>query len=125
MGDILCEGRDGNPPLAGDNSLVVLISNLDAGNPLHVYNSDNSSSILVPFKLLGTENYRMWNNAMKLALQARNKYGFVDGTCLRDSYVDSDVLFDGSIVYNLLQKVGSVKQGGSTVVDYYHKLNSL
>ncbi|GKD39930.1 hypothetical protein Tco_1260137, partial [Tanacetum coccineum] len=46
-----CEGRGGNPPPAGDNPLVVLISNLDAGNPLHVHNSDNSSSILVPFKL--------------------------------------------------------------------------
>ncbi|GJR79770.1 putative RNA-directed DNA polymerase, partial [Tanacetum coccineum] len=153
------------------NLQVVLISNLDAGNPLHVHNSDNSSSILVPFKLLGIENYRMWNNAMKLALQARNKYGFVDGTCLRESYVESDVLcaqwdrcnamvltwimnvvssdvymglvysenaadvwkelsetydkVDGSIVYNLIQKIGSVKQGGSTVADYYHKLNSL
>ncbi|GJX89107.1 putative RNA-directed DNA polymerase [Tanacetum coccineum] len=163
------------PPVTGggggDNPQVVLISNLDAGNPLHVHNSDNSSSVLVPFKLLGTENYRMWNNAMKLALQARNKYGFVDGTCLRESYAESDVLcaqwdrcnamvltwimnvvssdvymglvysenaadvwkelsetydkVDGSIVYNLIQKIGSVKQGGSTVADYYHKLNSL
>nr|GEW26528.1 ribonuclease H-like domain-containing protein [Tanacetum cinerariifolium] len=86
------------PPLpitgggTGDNPQVVFISNLDAGNPLYVHNSDNSSSVLVPFKLLGTENYRMWNNAMKLALQARNKYGFFDGTCLRDSFADSDVL---------------------------------
>ncbi|GJT30078.1 ribonuclease H-like domain-containing protein [Tanacetum coccineum] len=112
------------PPItgggSGDNPQVVLISNLDAGNPLHVHNSDNSSSVLVPFKLLGTENYRMWNNAMKLALQARNKYGFVDGTCLRDSYADSDVL-----CAQWDSKIGSVKQGGSTVVDYYHKLNSL
>ncbi|GJV69522.1 putative RNA-directed DNA polymerase [Tanacetum coccineum] len=163
------------PPLTGgdggDNPQVVLISNFDAGNPFHVHNSDNSSYVLIPFKLLGTENYRMWNNAMKLALQARNKYGFVDGSCVRDSYADSDVLcaqwdrcnamvltwimnvvssdvymglvysenaadvwkelnetydkVDGSIVYNLIQKIGSVKQGGSTVADYYHKLNSL
>ncbi|GJX72276.1 ribonuclease H-like domain-containing protein [Tanacetum coccineum] len=162
------------PPVTGggggDNPQVVLISNLDAGNPLHVHNSDNSSSVLVPFKLLGTENYRMWNNAMKLALQARNKYGFVDGTCLKESYAESDVLcaqwdrcnamvltwimnvvssdvymglvysenaadvwkelsetydkVDGSIVYNLIQKIRFVKQGGSTVADYYHKLNS-
>ncbi|GKC93183.1 ribonuclease H-like domain-containing protein, partial [Tanacetum coccineum] len=168
---VTSEGKDGNPPPAGDNPLVVLISNLDAGNPLHVHNSDNSSSILVPFKLLGTGNYRMWNNAMKLALQARNKYGFVDGTCSRDSYADSDVLcaqwdrcnamvltwimnvvsndvymglvyyknvvdvwkelnetydkVDGSVVYNLLKKIRSVKQGGTTVADYYHRLNSL
>ncbi|GJR87104.1 ribonuclease H-like domain-containing protein [Tanacetum coccineum] len=165
-------GRGGGVPLpTGDNPLVVLINNLDAGNPLHVHNSDNSSSVLVSFKLLGTENYRMWNNAIKLALQARNKYGFVDGTCLRDSFANNEVLcaqwdrcnamvltwimnvvssdvymglvysenatyvwkdlnetydkVDGYVVYNLLQKIGSVKQDGSTVADYYHTLNSL
>ncbi|GJY65019.1 putative RNA-directed DNA polymerase [Tanacetum coccineum] len=32
---------------------------------------------------------------------------------------------DGSVVYNLLQKINSVKQGGSSVADYYHRLNSL
>ncbi|GKD06930.1 ribonuclease H-like domain-containing protein [Tanacetum coccineum] len=85
-------GIGGGGPPPGNNPPVVLISNLDAGNPLHVHNSDNSSFVLVPFKLLGTANYRMWNNAMKLALQARNKYGFVDGTCLRDSFADSEVL---------------------------------
>ncbi|GJY38141.1 putative RNA-directed DNA polymerase [Tanacetum coccineum] len=56
---------DGGPP-PSNNPPVMLINNLDAGNPLHVHNSDNSSSILVPFKLLGTANYRMWNNAMSL-----------------------------------------------------------
>ncbi|GKB17314.1 putative RNA-directed DNA polymerase [Tanacetum coccineum] len=141
-------GRGGNPLPTEDNPPVVLISNLDAGNPLH------------------NVEY-----AMKLALQARNKYGFVDGTRSRDSYADSDVLcaqwdrcnamvltwimnvvsndvymglvysenaadvwkelnetydkVDGYVVYNLLQKIGSVKQGGSTVADYYHRLNSL
>ncbi|GKA00700.1 ribonuclease H-like domain-containing protein [Tanacetum coccineum] len=32
---------------------------------------------------------------------------------------------DESMVYNLLHKINSVKQGGSSVVDYYHRLNSL
>ncbi|GJR06022.1 ribonuclease H-like domain-containing protein [Tanacetum coccineum] len=84
----------------------------------------------------------IWSGAMKLALQARNKYGFVDGSCLKKSYATSDVLstqwdrcnamlnetydkVDGSVVYNLLQKINSVKQGGSSVADYYHRLNSL
>ncbi|GJW68759.1 ribonuclease H-like domain-containing protein [Tanacetum coccineum] len=73
-------------------SNVDSINNLDAGNPLHVQNSDNSSSVLIPFKLQGTENYRIWNGAMKLALQARNKFGFVDGTCLKSAYATSNVL---------------------------------
>nr|GEU47630.1 putative Gag-polypeptide of LTR copia-type [Tanacetum cinerariifolium] len=65
---------------------------LDAGNPLHVQNSDNSSFVIIPFKLLDTENYRIWFGVVKLALQARDKYGFVDGTCIKESYATSDVL---------------------------------
>ncbi|GKD85966.1 ribonuclease H-like domain-containing protein, partial [Tanacetum coccineum] len=74
------------------SSIVDSINNLDAGNPLHVQNSDNSNSVIIPFKLLGTENYIIWSGAVKLALQARNKYGFVDGSCLKESYTTSDVL---------------------------------
>nr|GEZ20994.1 putative Gag-polypeptide of LTR copia-type [Tanacetum cinerariifolium] len=32
---------------------------------------------------------------------------------------------DGSVVYNLLQKINIVKQGGSSVADYYQRINSL
>ncbi|GJY86547.1 putative LTR copia-type gag-polypeptide [Tanacetum coccineum] len=74
------------------SNVPVTGNGLDASNPLHVQNSDNSNSALIPFKLLGTENYKIWSGAMKLALQARNKYGFVDGTCLIESYVTSEVL---------------------------------
>ncbi|GJU04813.1 ribonuclease H-like domain-containing protein, partial [Tanacetum coccineum] len=77
------------------SAVVDSINNLDAGNPLHVQNSDNINSVIIPFKLLGTKNYRIWPGAMKLALQARNKFGFVDGSC------------------------------GASVADYYHILNSL
>ncbi|GJU46239.1 ribonuclease H-like domain-containing protein [Tanacetum coccineum] len=31
---------------------------------------------------------------------------------------------DGSMIFNLLQKINNLKQGGSSVVDYYHRLNS-
>ncbi|GJR74932.1 ribonuclease H-like domain-containing protein [Tanacetum coccineum] len=65
---------------------TMLINNLDVGNPLHVQNSDSSSFVLIPFKLLSIENYRIWSSAMKLSLQARNKSGFVDGSCLKESY---------------------------------------
>ncbi|GJZ46426.1 RNA-directed DNA polymerase, eukaryota [Tanacetum coccineum] len=71
---------------------VILRYKLYVGNPLHVQDSDNSSYALIPFKLLGTENYRILSGAVKLALQARNKYGFVDDTYLKESYATSDVL---------------------------------
>nr|GEX15260.1 ribonuclease H-like domain-containing protein [Tanacetum cinerariifolium] len=119
-----------------------LINNLDAGNPLHINPYDSTSSDLIPFKLLGTENYRIWNNAMKLALQARNKFQFVDGSCVKSAYETSLVYsvnaasvwkklkstydkVDGFVIFNLLQKISVIKQGGSSVTDYYHRLNSL
>ncbi|GJT36651.1 putative LTR copia-type gag-polypeptide, partial [Tanacetum coccineum] len=70
---------------------AVTVNSMDAGNPLHVQNSNNSNSVIIPFKLLVTENYKIWSHVVKLALQVRNKYGFVDGTCLKDSYATSDV----------------------------------
>ncbi|GJT62735.1 ribonuclease H-like domain-containing protein [Tanacetum coccineum] len=78
---------------APSGSVVVdSINNLGVGNPLHVKNSDNSNSVIISFKLLGIENYRIWPGAVKLALQARNKYGFIDGSCLKESYATSEVL---------------------------------
>ncbi|GJX19466.1 ribonuclease H-like domain-containing protein [Tanacetum coccineum] len=79
-------------PSPSNSSVVDSINNLDAGNPLHVQNSDNSNYVIIPFKLICTENYRIWPGVVKLALQARNKYGFVDGSCLKESYATSDVL---------------------------------
>ncbi|GKB57854.1 ribonuclease H-like domain-containing protein [Tanacetum coccineum] len=73
-------------------SVVDSINYLDGGHPLHVQNSDTSNYVIVPFNLLGTENYRIWSDAVKLALQVRNKYGFVDGSCLKESYSTSEVL---------------------------------
>nr|GEY46946.1 receptor-like serine/threonine-protein kinase ALE2 isoform X2 [Tanacetum cinerariifolium] len=32
---------------------------------------------------------------------------------------------DSSIIFNLLQKISCIKQGGSSLADYYHRLNSL
>nr|GEV67251.1 ribonuclease H-like domain-containing protein [Tanacetum cinerariifolium] len=32
---------------------------------------------------------------------------------------------DGSVIFNLLQKINNVKQGGTLVADYYHRLNSV
>ncbi|GJV28979.1 hypothetical protein Tco_1385427 [Tanacetum coccineum] len=87
--------------------------------------SDPSGSV-VP--ILGTENYRIRSGALKLALQARNKYGLVyfdnAATVWKELNETYDKV-DGYVVYNLLQKINSVKQGGSFVTNYYHRLNSL
>ncbi|GJU74165.1 ribonuclease H-like domain-containing protein [Tanacetum coccineum] len=70
-------------------SNVDSISSLDAGNPLHLQTNDNNSGPLINLKITGSENYRVWSNAMKIALQARNKMCFVDGTCTKAAYATS------------------------------------
>ncbi|GJR41783.1 ribonuclease H-like domain-containing protein [Tanacetum coccineum] len=100
-----------------------LISSLDLGNPLHLQNSDFSSNTMISVKLSGIENYRIWVTVMKLAINTRSKTGFIDEVWaeLKETY---DKL-DGSIIFNLLQKIHGFKQGELTVFEYYYKLNSL
>ena len=77
-----------NPDLEGSGG--SLIANLDFGNPLYLHPSDTSGTPLLTFKLCGTENYKVWACAMILALETKNKLGFVNGTCNRPT--DNDVL---------------------------------
>ena len=78
--------------MAPSSSDTDLISNLDLGNPLHLHSNDISTSSIVSIKLTGTENYRVWSTAMKLAINTRNKTGFITGKWIRASYASSDVL---------------------------------
>ncbi|GKA88750.1 ribonuclease H-like domain-containing protein [Tanacetum coccineum] len=92
------------------SAVVDSINNLDAGNPLHVQNSDNRNSVIIPFKLLDVYmGLVYYENAAVVWKELRETYDKVDGY----------------VVYNLLQKINTVKQGGSSVADYYHRLNSL
>ncbi|GJS97878.1 ribonuclease H-like domain-containing protein [Tanacetum coccineum] len=40
---------------------------------------------MVSIKLKGTENYQVWSCAMLLALEGKNKTGFIDGSCKRSN----------------------------------------
>nr|GEY60255.1 hypothetical protein [Tanacetum cinerariifolium] len=85
---------------------------------------------------------------MKLALRARNKFIFVDGSCLKESYATSNVLFAqwdtcsaivltwhmnyvsqdvymGFVYYDNAASFLKELKSGSSVADYYHRLNSL
>lgn len=66
-----------------ENIFGTQISKLDFGDPLYLHASDTVNSTLVNFKLKGTENYKVWACAMELALETKNKIGFIDGTCIR------------------------------------------
>ncbi|XP_071725628.1 uncharacterized protein [Rutidosis leptorrhynchoides] len=119
-----------------DEGGETLISKLDFADPLYLHPSDISSTPLINIKLIRTENYRVWSCAMILALETKNKKGFIDNTVEKNTAgeVASEVWdelketynkVDGFIVFNLHHKINSLTQSGGSVSEYYHKLNSL
>ncbi|GJZ79799.1 ribonuclease H-like domain-containing protein [Tanacetum coccineum] len=75
--------------MVGPSNSEDLISSLDLGNPLHLQNSDFSYNTIISVKLTGTENYRAWAAAMKLAINTKNKIEFIEGTCIKSAYANS------------------------------------
>ncbi|XP_071705240.1 uncharacterized protein [Rutidosis leptorrhynchoides] len=74
-----------------DSSQVVTkISSLEFNDPLYLHPSDTTGATLITQKLKGTENYNVWSCAIKLALQTKNKVGFIDGSCPRFQFEDDD-----------------------------------
>ncbi|GJW06962.1 ribonuclease H-like domain-containing protein [Tanacetum coccineum] len=151
------------------HDFVTRISKLDISDPLHLHPNDTTALTVVSIKLKGTENYQVWSCAMLLALEGKNKIGFIDGSCKRSK--DDEVLgkqwdrvnaivlgwilnsiseelflgqifskrakhvweelketydkVDGSIMFGLHNQINTLKQNGSSIADYYHKLNAL
>ncbi|GJZ58699.1 putative RNA-directed DNA polymerase [Tanacetum coccineum] len=67
------------------NDSVTRISKLDISDPLHLHPNDTTALTVVSIKLKGTENYQVWSCAMLLALEGKNKIGFIDGSCKRSN----------------------------------------
>lgn len=74
----------------GSNIKTTQVSNLDFSNPLYLHPSDTNSTPLINFKLIGTENYKVWSCTMTLALETKNKIGFINKSCIKPT--DDDVL---------------------------------
>jgi hypothetical protein len=72
--------------------MAIMISSLDQSNPLHLHPNDSNCASIVTIKLSGFENYRVWSSAIKLAMQIKNKIGFLDGSCVRSDYAASPIL---------------------------------
>ncbi|GKB02655.1 ribonuclease H-like domain-containing protein [Tanacetum coccineum] len=68
-----------------DPDPVTRISKLDISDPLHLHPNDTIALTVVSIKLKGTKNYQVWSCAMLLALEGKNKIGFIDGTCKRSN----------------------------------------
>lgn len=48
--------------------------------------SDTSSISLILVKLVGSENYSIWSRRMLVTGLAKNKLGFIDGTCRKENF---------------------------------------
>ncbi|XP_073039069.1 uncharacterized protein [Primulina eburnea] len=55
--------------------------NIGFNDPLYIHPSDTPGMCLVNDHLTGADNYGVWSRAMLIALRAKNKTGFIDGTC--------------------------------------------
>lgn len=82
-----------SPPVAqprntGAPRMVIPPESMDPNqSPLFMHNADHPGLQLISLKLDGS-NYDDWNAAMKIALDAKNKIGFVDGTLTRPDTSD-------------------------------------
>ncbi|GKC87133.1 ribonuclease H-like domain-containing protein [Tanacetum coccineum] len=66
-----------NSPI-NSNHDVTRISKLDISDPVHLHPNDTTALTVVSIKLKGTKNYQVWSYAMLLALEGKNKIGFID-----------------------------------------------
>ncbi|GJZ15953.1 ribonuclease H-like domain-containing protein [Tanacetum coccineum] len=95
----------------------------------------------------GTKNYQVWSCVMLLALEGKNKIGFIDGSCRRSNTdkvlgrqwdivnamvlgwilnsISEELFHDGSVTFSLHHKIHTLSQNESSIADYYHKLNAL
>ncbi|GJU19637.1 retrotransposon protein, putative, ty1-copia subclass [Tanacetum coccineum] len=85
------------------SSSTILINNLDASNPLHMNPNDSTSTTLIPFKLLGTENYRIWSSAMKLALRNAVVLTWIMNSVSSDVYMGLVYSVDAKSVWKELE----------------------
>ncbi|XP_073061962.1 uncharacterized protein [Primulina eburnea] len=59
--------------------------NVGFNDPLYIHPSDTPGMCLVTDHLSGIDNHGVWSRAILIALRAKNKIGFIDGTCPRPS----------------------------------------
>lgn len=62
---------------------VSAAATIDIVDPLYILPSDTPGINLISKQLIGNENYEIWSRAMIIALRAKNKLAFVDGSCYR------------------------------------------
>ncbi|XP_061345605.1 uncharacterized protein LOC133291366 [Gastrolobium bilobum] len=109
----------------------------DSSSPCFLQSGDHLGLVLVTHTLSGS-NFHSWIRAMTLALTAKNKLAFVDGSLFRPPStdllfqlgIDSDLKTrysqaNGPRIFQLNQQISSLCQGSLDITSYYTKLKSL
>lgn len=65
---------------------IEKFSDVHPRNPLYLHPSDTPGSTLISQQLTSIKNYSGWSNSMKVALLAKNKIGFIDGSYHKEHY---------------------------------------
>ncbi|KAJ1703741.1 hypothetical protein LUZ63_003520 [Rhynchospora breviuscula] len=75
-------GDDGNGNGGGSKGSAISSKVIDGSSPFFLYPSDNPGTMISSCVLKG-ENYDLWQKAMRNALRAKNKLGFIDGSVMQ------------------------------------------
>lgn len=74
----------------------------DPNDPLYLHHSDQPGAVLVTHQL-DEENYSTWSRAMTMALSAKNKEGFINGTIRKPSATSTTELQQWTRCNNLVK----------------------
>ena len=65
--------------LENATAIPTTLSEMDSSNPFFLHQGDSPGTMIVSTPLNG-DNYNSWKRAMMIALLAKNKLNFVNGT---------------------------------------------
>ncbi|GKB44838.1 hypothetical protein Tco_0889780 [Tanacetum coccineum] len=116
-------------------NLNLNTANNSINDPLYIGNYDNPGMVLTNTSFNGS-NFLGWSRTVKMALGAKLKLGFINGTCARpvdegenlQSYGSEEEIAErygqsnGPLIYQLQRELNNVSQGSLSVAAYFNKL---
>ncbi|GJS37420.1 retrovirus-related pol polyprotein from transposon TNT 1-94 [Tanacetum coccineum] len=111
------------PPTPPVTQPPIAINNVN--DPLYIGSSDHPGMVLTNTPFNGT-NFDGWSRNVKMALGAKLKLGFIDGTCNRPSVDNVDKQrygqSNGPLIYQLERELSQITQGNLTIASFFNKL---
>ncbi|GJR04388.1 putative LTR copia-type gag-polypeptide [Tanacetum coccineum] len=114
--------NDDTPPpnRIGVGSSASEASKLIFGDELYLHPTDASSTPLINLKLTGINNYNVWSHAMTLALNSKNKLGFIDGKCKKPTDKSVDLIPVVKTVFSVICREESHRGSSSATGNKRH-----